>query len=148
MKKLLIIVIFAGIFLAGTSVFAQNKREGSDSEYYYVNISLEKIWPYRKGYIVQYRKGVYQFARSYLPSEWFAAPVGKGEERKPPKGEIIRLPSGSVWPSMSVYYKDGEFSHVRLYVHSWASHQTWGVVPQHVNIDSSFENIEDINIKF
>ena len=148
MKKLLMIVVFANIFFAGTSVFAQNKKEGSDSDYYYVNISLEKIWPYRKGYIVQYRRGGYQFARSYIPAEWFSSPTGKGEERKPPKGEIIKLSKGPAWPSMSVYYKNGEFSHVRLYVHALASHQTWGIVPLYVNIDSNFENIEEIKLKF
>jgi hypothetical protein len=47
-----------------------------------------------------------------------------------------------------VYYKDGEFSHVRLYVHPERSHRTWGSVPQNVNIDSRFENIESIQIEY
>ena len=140
MKKLVFAVVFAVMITAGLSVFAQRIPEGQESEFYYVNVSLEKIWPYRAGYIVQYRKGLYNIGRAYLPSEWFTNAASKGE--------IINLPPGNAWPSMTVYYKDGEFSHVRLYVHRWHSHQTWGNVPQNVNIDSNFDNIEDIRLEF
>ena len=141
MKKLVIAVVFTVIFSAGMPIFAQSsKDEKKESEYYYVNISLEKIWPYRKGYIVQYRKGLNQIGRLYLPSEWFTATAGKGE--------IITLPKGNSWPTLTVYYKEGEFSHVRLYVHRWASHQSWGSVPQNVNIDSRFDDIDSLKIDF
>ena len=140
MKKLIIAAVLAVSLFAVFPVFAQSDKEGKDSEYYYVNISLEKIWPYRAGYIVQYRKGINQFGRSYLPIEWFTNAAGKGE--------IINLPKGQAWPTMSVYYKDGEFSHVRLYVHPWRSHQTWGNVPQNVNIDSRFKDVDTIEIEF
>jgi hypothetical protein len=139
MKKLSLVVIVAS-FAAGLPVFAQTSMEGRDSEYYYVNISLEKIYPYRAGYIVQYRKGLYQYGRTYLPSEWFTNAAGKGE--------ILTLPSGQAWPSMTVFYKNGEFSHVRLYVHRWQSHRTWGNVPQNVNLDHNFDNIETLKISF
>jgi len=49
---------------------------------------------------------------------------------------------------MTVYYKEGEFSHVRLYVHRWQDHQTWGNVPQNINIDSYFEGVETIDLQF
>ena len=139
MKKLITAVIFAVLIAAGSPIFAQKIPEGKESEFYYVNVSLEKIWPYRAGYIVQYRKGLYQFGRAYLPSEWFTNTAGKGE--------IITLPKGNAWPSMTVYYKNGEFSHVRLYIHRWNSHQTWGSVPQNINIDSNFDNIETIRLE-
>jgi hypothetical protein len=143
MKKIVIAVVFAAILFAGSPLFAQqNSREGQDSEYYYINISLEKIFPYRAGCIVQYRKGgtVGRLATTYLPLEWFTYAAGKGE--------IVRLTRGQGWPSMSVYYKNGEFSHVRLYVHPVHTHSTWGVVPQNVNIDDRFENIDTIQLEF
>jgi hypothetical protein len=142
MKKLIIAVLCAVIFAAGVPVFAQNNQDNrrSESEYYYINISLEKIFPYRNGYVVQYRQGINRMARAYIPTEWFVDPAGKGE--------IITLPKGRTWPSMSVYYKNGEFSHVRLYVHHASSHQTWGIIPQNVNIDSRFDDVETLDIKF
>ena len=139
MKKFVIAVVLLAIFAAGMPVFAET-REKKESEYYYVNISLEKIYPYRAGYIVQYRKGLNRVGRAYLPSEWFSSAAGKGE--------LILLPRGGAWPSMSVYYKEGEFSHVRLYVHRHPGHATWGGVPQNVNLDSNFDNVETLRLEF
>ncbi|MDR1858080.1 MAG: hypothetical protein LBQ69_01270 [Treponema sp.] len=140
MKRLVIAAVFIAVFAAGSPVFAQKIPEEHSSEFYYVSVTVEKVWPYRAGYIVQYRKGPYSYGRVYLPMDWFTDAASKGE--------IINLPPGTSWPTLSVYYKNGEFSHVRLYVHRMRTHQTWGNVPLNVNIDSEFENIETIDIKF
>jgi len=141
MKKIVFAVVFAAILTGGSTLFAQqNSREGHESEYYYINVTLEKIYPHPKGYIVQYRKGINRVGTVYIPSEWFTYAAAKGE--------IIKLPRGRDWPYMSVYYKNGEFSHVRLLVHHQHTHQTWGSVPQNVNIDERFENIESIQLDF
>jgi hypothetical protein len=140
MKKLFIAVVFSVFFAAGLAVFAQDSdEEEKQGEIYYKNISLERIYPYRNGYVIQYRRG-YKLLSAYLPMEWFSSSASKGE--------IVVLPQGPSWPSMSVYYRDGEFSHVRLYVHRLPSHQTWGVIPQYVNIDDRFEGIEEPDIKY
>jgi hypothetical protein len=139
-KKLIVAVIFAVLVAASSPLFAQTVKEENASEYYYVNILLEKIYPYRNGYVLQYRKGLNQIDRLYIPMEWFTNSAGKGE--------LVTLPPGTAWPSLSVYYKGGEFSHIRLYVHRRASHQTWGTIPQNVNLDSRFENVEDLKVKF
>ena len=140
MKRLVVAIAFVVLIAAGSPVFAQRIPVGRESEYYYVNVSLEKIWPYRRGYVVQYRRGLYNTGRAYLPAEWFTNAASQGE--------IINLPPGNSWPSMSVYYRNGEFSHVRLYVHRWYSHQSWGSIPQDVNIDSEFENLETLDLRY
>ena len=144
MKKIVIVAVIAAILFGVSPLFAQNnggsERDERDSAYYYVNITLERIFPYRTGYVVQYKSGVNRINTVYIPNEWFTNAAAKGE--------IINLPRGREWPSMSVYYKEGEFSHVRLYVHPMRSHQTWGTIPQNVNLDSRFENVETIELKF
>ena len=144
MKKLIVVAIFVASLAIGSPVFAQNekseKKIENESEYYYVNVSLEKIFPYRKGYVVQYRKGFTQYARAYLPSKWFTDAGSKAE--------IITLPQGKAWPSMSVYYKDGEFSHVRLYVHHVPTHQSWGSIPQNINLDDKFDHLDSVKIEY
>jgi len=140
MKKLVFFAVFTVLLVAGSPIFAQDDKKKHDSEFYYKNVGLERIYPYRNGYAVQYRRGINRLEMAYLPIEWFTTSAGKGE--------IITLPSGRAWPSLTVYYKNGEFSHVRLYVHHLASHQTWGTIPQNVNLDSRFENIEDLRLKF
>jgi hypothetical protein len=137
-KRILIIV--AIMLVMGTSIFAQQSSGDQDAGYYYVNVSLEKIYPYRKGYVVEYLKGFKrERARLYLPVEWFTGAAQKAE--------IINLPAGTNWPSLTVYYKDNEFSHLRLYVRH-QPHETWGHVPLGTDIDAQFENVTDIKIEF
>jgi len=140
MKKLVIAAVFVALMVAGSPVFAQTIPEDKESEYYYVKVTIEKIYPYRSGYVVSYRKGLHGIGRVYLPLEWFTNAASKGE--------IINLPPGNAWPSLAVYYRNGEFSHVRLYVHRWRSHQTWGNIPRNINLDSNFDDVETINILF
>jgi hypothetical protein len=140
MKKILFAVLIGVFCTAGASLFAQQISKEHTSEYFYVNVSVEKIYPYDKGYVVSYRKGINQVAQTYLPVEWFTEAAGRGE--------LITLPPGKNWPSLTVYYKAGEFSHVRLYIHRLKSHETWGNIPLNVNIDDRFENIDTINIEF
>ena len=140
MKKL----IFSVIIMAALSapLFAQKFSEGKESEYFYVNVPIEKVYPYKKGYVVQYRKGIGGVAQIYLPMEWFG---GTGADAK---GELAYQGSGADWPNMTVYYKNGEFSHVRLYVRRDQRHETWGVIPSGTNIDDRFENVEDLRLEF
>jgi hypothetical protein len=138
MKRLFFIVLM-GIIAAVLPIAAQEQVDKNKSEYYYVNTTVEKIYPYRKGYVVQYRKGPVGIGRIYLPVEWFNDAAGKGE--------VIRLGPGKGWPSLSVYYKNGEFSHVRLYVRS-LSHESWGNIPLSVNLDSHFEDVNEVHLEY
>jgi len=140
MKKLFVAAVFTVFLVIGSSVFAQDKPKDKQSEYYYKNVTVEKIYPYRTGYVVQYRRGINSMDKAYLPITWFTSSAGKGE--------IVTLPNGNVWPSMTVYYKNGEFSHVRLYVHHVTSHETWGTLPLTVDLDSAFAGVEKLDLKF
>jgi hypothetical protein len=113
---------------------------GTTADTYALTVSLEKVYPYRKGYIVKYRKGMTKMVDAYLPYEWFQ---GTGS-----KGDLIQMRSGTDWPHMTIFYKNGEFDHVRLYVRKERSHESWGNVSQDVNIDDRFENVEALNLEF
>jgi hypothetical protein len=140
MKKILFTVLMGVLFASSAPLFTQQISKEHESEYFYVNVTVEKIYPYDKGYVVAYRKGVNQMAMVYLPLEWFTGAAGKGE--------LVTLPRGKNWPSLTVYYKAGEFSHVRLYLHPVKSHESWGHIPLNVNIDDRFENIDTISLEF
>ena len=140
MKKFVLLVVLA-VFCLGGSLFAQQKSSKYKiSEYYYFNIPIEKIYTYRKGYIIIYRKGVNQMARTYIPHDWFTDATGPAEE--------FALGGGREWPSMSVYYKNGDFSHVKLRLRREKTHETWGVVPLNINIDEFFEGVEEVVLEF
>ena len=142
MKKIIVAAIFLTLFAFGSPLFAQKISAEHSSEYYYENVSLDKVFPTKFGYILQYRKGLDGLARMYVPVEWFS-PAGAG------KAELVTLPPGENWPSVSVYTKNGEFSHLRLYVHQWRGHETWGNVPLPINsqLGGNFENVDSVKIE-
>jgi len=140
MKKLILPVVLAAFCLTGNLFAQQSSSRYQESEYYYFNFPIEKIYAYRLGYVILYRKGTNQMARTHVPSEWLSTIGGKGE--------VIFLGTGTEWPSMSVYYKNGEFSHVRLRLRRSRAHETWGVVPLHMNIDEFFQDVEEIQLEF
>ncbi|MDR2103182.1 MAG: hypothetical protein LBP42_03650 [Treponema sp.] len=140
MKKILFLAVIATVLNAVVPVMAVDISDDKKSEYYYVSVPIERIYPYSKGYVVTYRKGISGLATVYLPIEWFSTAAGKGE--------LISMGAGSTWPHLTVYYKSGQFSHVRLYVRRESRHEIWGNVPQNVNLDEHFENVDDIKLEF
>jgi hypothetical protein len=139
MKKVLFGVLMGLLISGGISLPAQEtKTNYKESDYYYFSFPVEKVYSYRAGYMVIYRKTGNLMGRTYIPVEWFTNPTGKAE--------IINLRPGTFWPTLTVYYKSGEFSHVRLYVRH--SHSTWGIVPAMVNLDEYFTGVEELKLEF
>jgi len=138
MKKVFFVLV---ILTAVSPIFAQDYYNNNDSSnLYYINVRIEKIYPSGDGYVVQYLRSNSQYATIGIPMDWFDA-AGKAE--------LLLLPPGSNWPTMSVFYNDGEFSHVRLYVHRSKGHITWGTVPQGANLGRYItEGQETLNFQF
>jgi len=137
MKKFIVLLVFLVLI---SPVFAQPDPRYNQSDIFYVNISVDKVYPTGMGYIVQYRGSGNQFHTIGIPQEWFSAAASKAE--------LINLPPGRSWPTMTIFYRDGEFSHVRLYVHRAKSHQTWGNIPMHMDVSMYFPDTDTLNIEF
>jgi len=141
MKKVIFLILFAVILSQGSSLFAQqNTGISHESEYYFHNFAIETIYTSRMGFLVLYRNSSNKLCRTHIPHEWFQTIGGKGE--------IVYLGTGPEWPSMVVYYKNGEFSHVRLRLRRNMAHESWGVVPLNINIDERFKDIEEVKIDY
>jgi hypothetical protein len=140
MKKIVFVSVLFISFAAVSPLFAQKISKEHESEYYVNTVFLEKVYPYQVGYVLQYRKGINQMARLYIPYEWFTEAAGRAE--------LVTLPPGANWPYLTVFYKDGEFSHIRLYLHRSKAHETWGNVPLGVNINDRFEGVDSIKLEF
>jgi len=124
-------VLALGLFIiVATSLVAET------SAYYPVRVDVVKLFAHADGYRVIYRKGAIGMAEIFLPIKWFA-PGGKGQ--------IIRANDPS-YPYLTVYYKDGAFSHVRLYVSNNYQDDTWGVLP--ANEGKGKFDVEDIKLEF
>jgi len=136
MKKVLFVLVVLAVV---SPIFAQNNAFNERSDLYYMNVRVERIYPSGDGYIVQYQRSNGLFATVGIPMDWFNA-AGKAE--------ILLLPPGKNWPTMSVFYNAGEFSHVRLYIHRMKGHATWGIVPQGADLSRFFGDQETFNFQF
>ena len=139
MKKIVFLTTLL-LVLAGILPLMAQEAEIRTPGSYAVTVSIERVYPYRKGYIVKYRQGVNKIVDAYLPLEWFGGALAKGD--------LVLMGSGKDWPHLTVYYRDGQFDHVRLYVRKERGHETWGTVPFNVNIDDKFEGVEEIQLQF
>jgi hypothetical protein len=142
------IVLIVLLFAVALPVFAQDAGSEEspsgispehESDMFYVNIPIEKVYPYQKGYVVVYRNNN-QLAETYIPIEWFSGSNGKAD--------LIQMGTGKRWPYLTVFYQSGEFSHLRLYVRKDIGHESWGNIPGGVNIDNRFEGVETIILEF
>jgi len=134
MKK----IIFAFVFMALIMpVFAQNTPR--DGGLYCLNVPVERIFPTKDGYIIMYRSSTI-IDTIGLPNDWFSFSGGKAE--------MVQLADAGDWPSMTVFYRDGEFSHVKLYVHRAKSHHTWGSLPTGTDVSRYFQDQETLNFRF
>ncbi|MDR0447369.1 MAG: hypothetical protein LBH07_01740 [Treponema sp.] len=143
------LLIFSCFMVINTPpVFAQQQDQprlqdrwgpSSTSELYYINIPIEKVYTHNLGYIIVYRKAGHDLGRAYVPYKWFNA-----DSRK---ADLVLLGDGAMWPSMSVFYKEGAFYGVRLYVARRQSHSSWGFLSSMPNLTSNFE-AETLELNF
>ncbi|MCL2412331.1 MAG: hypothetical protein FWC97_11890 [Treponema sp.] len=131
MKKIIIALVFLAVV---SPIFAQ---EGGTL--HYLNFFIERIYPTNRGYIVVYR-GQRQNHAIGIPSEWFGGPEGRAQK--------IRLYRGASWPTMSVFFRDGEFSHVRLNVHPARGHLSWGHTSHGMDVSRFFQDTDSFDIQF
>ena len=141
MKKVIMLVVFAA-FISGAFLSAQQPPppRSPESEFYYFNFTIEKVYAHRLGYVIIYRNMANRIVRTHIPQEWFSDIGGRGE--------VVYLGTGREWPSMTVFYQNGEFSHVRLRLRRERTHETWGVVPFGINMTEQFAGIEEVQLDF
>ncbi|MDR2151038.1 MAG: hypothetical protein LBO67_09605 [Spirochaetaceae bacterium] len=140
MKKVCFLTAVMVALVTAIPVFAQDVG-ARNSDFYYVNVPIEKIYPYSKGYVVAYRDNVDEVLYTYLPYDWFFTIGGRGD--------IISLSPGTAWPYLTVFYKAGTFSHVRLYIRNESNHPSWGSIIYDSNLDDRFNpEAEDFRLDF
>ena len=139
MKKIALLAAILICLTQGVSLFAQQRSTFRESDMHYFNFPVERVFAHRLGYVILYRTNSNRIARTFIPHEFFWDAAGRGE--------VIYLRAGSEWPSISVFYRDGEFSHVRLRLRQNRAHQTWGIIPLGANIDEHFRDIQVITLE-
>jgi len=136
MRKIIVVLILLSVI---SPIFAQQNDEKRES-FYYINVPVEKIYPSNEGYVIMYRSSSTQISIIGIPNDWFYDSAGNAQ--------VVKLPLASDWPTMTVFYSEGKFSHVRLYTHPAKSHTTWGNIPMGTDVSSYFTDKESFKLKF
>src|SRR5208283_378332 len=113
MKRATMVIVLIAIVACALASAPTN-----ESAFYPVRIDVVKVFSHSDGFLVVYRKGATSVGDVYLPGRWF---VSGG------KAELIRGNDTS-FPYMTVFYKDGKFDHLRLYVLADEQDLTWGIL--------------------
>jgi hypothetical protein len=129
-------VMLVTLILLVLGVFAVNAQE-QDPKLYVKTVSIMKILNHALGYKVLYLKSTMEVGEFYVPHSWFKA-GGKAE---------LVLGNGPAFPYFSVFYRDGEFDHIKLYAAENIRHLSWGRLKRQVGDSSKFE-VETLDLEF
>ena len=125
---------------SGSAVFAQ------DSDFYYFNVNVVKVYPTKLGFMLIYRVGSMTAKELYLPNEWFQVTFDGDGKPVPGQAEIV-YGRDAGYPYMTVFYKAGKFSHLRLFLHTDKSHASYGLLPRDADIESKFQ-VKEFSISY
>lgn len=134
MRKILIIGLLLYLLVAVVSLFAQ------ESQLFVKSVPIQKVYPHKDGYRVVYIKNNLNLGVAYFPMDWF---YGEGAARK---GEVL-YGNDPAYPYVSIFWEDGEFHHVRLYLIPNKAHPSWGVIDYPQEIEERF-NVEEFSMDF
>jgi len=103
------------LLLALGAAFGQEQ----DAKVYVKTVPILKILSSSEGYKVLYVKSNMQVGEIYLPLSWFGKAGGQAE---------IVFGKDPSYPYFSVFYKDGKFDFIRLYVIDDVKDLSWGIL--------------------
>jgi hypothetical protein len=124
------------IILGLLVVLSLGAANAETSAFYPVRVNVVKVFSHSQGYEIIYRKGIADTAAAFVPIKWFV-PGGKAE--------LVQA-NDAAYPYMVVFYKDGKFDHLRLYVKSDLKDSSWGTLDPKAG-EGKFSS-EDIKLEF
>ncbi|SIP96502.1 hypothetical protein SAMN05920897_1027 [Alkalispirochaeta americana] len=132
MRTIKALAVSSFFLLLAVPAFAQDQG-GADSSLLAMTVQVQRVYPHRLGYKVIYSRSDLYPGVVYMPGRWFTEAAGKAE--------IIYTSHPSA-PYLTVFYRNGEVSHLRLVVQSSRTHRTWGALPSSQDPRDAFESDE------
>ncbi len=137
MKKS-VLVFLTFILLFGFFAALPAASESKESDYYYVNVQILKIFPCKLGYYVIYRRAGLQTGEYYIPQKWL--------DRRDSRA-VLNLTEQNVAPYLSIMMKNGEFDHIRIVASKDINNPTWGQINQS-SLPADKFNVEKLALDF
>lgn len=135
MKKTLLLLLTA-LFAFG--IFAALPAAAEESEYYYVNVQILKIFPHQLGYYVIYRRAGLKTGEAFIPKEWLDRRDGRA---------VLNLTDQQINPYLSIVTKKGEFSHVFIVAPKDTRNPAWGILENSADLTEKFK-VDKLALEF
>ena len=132
MKKTIFAILIL-LFISG-AVFA----EATESPYFVKTMPLITVYSHKDGYKILYRNPKMEYSSFYVPMDWFGGAASKAE---------LIYGDSEAYPYFSIFWKDGAFDHIRLYLHSDRTHRSWGDLDPTNDISGNFEGVESVELE-
>ncbi len=132
MLKKMILICLVMFFFAGFYTFAD------ESDMFVKTMPIVKIYSHQLGYKVVYLKNDLNFGEFYVPLKWFDLAGGKG---------VIIKGFDPAYPYFSIFWKQGKFHSVKLYVKRDLRDGSWGALKIVPDISDKFE-IDELELDF
>jgi hypothetical protein len=136
MKRAGLCIAMVALLMTSVPLFAQQTDTSSKypKEVYYKVIHLMKVWTHELGYVVQYFNSKGEVADVYIPLTWFNQGANS-------KADIV-YGLEAAYPYMVIFWADGKFDHVTLYVSSDENARSNGALSS-VDLSKEF-NVQEI----
>ena len=92
---------------------------GQEPQVYVKSVPILKILSHPEGYKVLYMRSDMKVDELYIPHRWLSKTGGTAE---------IIFGDDPSFPYFSVFYRDGKFDFIRLYVMETVNDVTWGIL--------------------
>lgn len=132
--KLFVIAFLVFSIFVSVALWAEIK----ESELYYVNMQILRIYTHSKGYYIIYRKSGLESGEAFIPYSWFKPQDGRA---------VMGNHDGRITPYLSYYTKNGEFDHIKLVIPKDPKHLIWGTLKNEHKYDDSFD-IEALDLDY
>lgn len=139
MKHVFAFVALSFLFVLGASA--------SESPFYVKTVSVAKIVSHEAGYRVTYLTNKFEGRSIYIPMDWFYQTGANRTDDGFMKAEVIRG-MGEQYPYMQIFWKEGKFHHLRLFVVDNYSDRSWGVVADPKALGAMFDPKKDPDFQF
>ncbi len=134
MKRVCPILLIVFLFALVYPVFSQENKD----DIYVKTVPIIKIYSHRLGYKIIYIKSNQEVGAIYVPIKWFTKAGGKGE---------IVWGDDPDYPYFSIFWRNGKFDFIRIYVKNNLSDPSWGVLEEGPDVEKYFD-IEELNPDF
>jgi hypothetical protein len=136
MRRIRSLLFIALLLVVAGVLFAEYQVRGKDI--YVVNRQIVKVYAHKLGYKVVFLKENSDLGVFYVPLSWFGKAGGQGE---------IVWGTDPAYPSFTVYYIDGKFDHVKLYLFKNLNDPTWAVLTPTDTEEQKF-SVDTLDIKY